>query len=89
MSYAIDYQDSVFVVELSGNADAEAFGKCIDEMLTHEEWNRGGYWLTDVTHLNSQSLTVEDIYRIADLSRDRSTRFGHGRNALVVDFDLE
>jgi len=89
MEFHVEYHDGFFIGTTSGDAVDEQFGDLLDAMLTHDMWQPGTPWLHDHSDLNSSSLTIDGIQRIAQLCAERRTLIGKGKCAIVVARDLE
>lgn len=89
MDFEVSFQDGVFMVVTSGDAEVMRFREYLDETFAHESWQPGMPILHDHSQLNSGPLTVDDIRRIADFCAESRAQFGHTRMAVVAGHDLE
>ena len=88
MEYEIYWRDGFFEVVTRGEAEGKVFEEYIEVLLSHEKWKPGTPFLSDHTELKVDSLTVEDVYSIAEVCALRKARFGKSRCALYVGQDL-
>jgi Txe/YoeB family toxin of Txe-Axe toxin-antitoxin module len=77
MKYDVQYNDGIFEIKTSADANLEGF-KCFwKKLVNHDKWKPSSRILADHTELNAAPLTVEDIKNIADeaLKGDRSGQY--------------
>ena len=89
MDVTLEYLGGIFVCTLSGDAEVDATVELLDAMLSHEKWKPGTPFVHDISMLNTGSLTVNDIQRIAYLVAERRVLFGVGKIAVAASRDLE
>lgn len=89
MEFEIEYDAGIFVCATSGDAEVGVIEDLLDAMLAHEHWQPGVPFVHDLSNLNTGTLTVEDIMRIAGLGSERKALFGAGKIAIVARRDLE
>jgi len=89
LDFKVEYTDDIFICTSSGIADAGAVVDLIDTMLSHANWKPGTPRCYDISNMETGSLTVDDIRRIAGFGGDRKDETGGGRVAVVVSRDLE
>ena len=89
MEFKVEYDAGIFVCTTSGEAEVGVIANLLDAMLADENWKPGIPFVHDLTNLNTGTLTVEDIMRIAKIGAERRTLLGTGKIAIVAKRDLE
>jgi len=89
VDFKVEYIDGVFICTSYGRAEAGDAAKVIDAMLSHENWKPGTPRCYDILNLDTGSLTVKEIRRIADYAARRKAELGEGKIAMVASRSLE
>jgi hypothetical protein len=89
MKHTIIWGDGFLAVKTSGDAGLKGLADMVADILSHPKWEKDGAIFIDHSDLNSDPLTVGEIYSIAgEVGRVRE-RFGRARVAFLVARDLE
>jgi len=88
MEFEIDFRANYFLVTTSGVAKAERFGELLNGIFKHENWKPGGSFITDHSDLDVSLLTLDDVKQIALVARERRSKFGVAKHAVVAPRDL-
>lgn len=88
VEYEQDIRDGVFEVVTRGPADIEVFGALLREMVEHPAWTPGSTFIHDHTALEAESMTTDEVRRIADNCEVLRGEIGPALCAVIVPEDL-
>ncbi len=89
MDFTVEYIDGIFICAASGVAGEGDAARVMDAMLSHPEWKPGTPRCYDVSGLDSDSLTVKEMRRIASFASIHKKELGGGKIAMVASRNLE
>jgi len=89
LDYGIEDCGGYFLATTSGDVEVDSFGNLLDAIFTHENWNSDTPYITDLSDLNAGLVTANGVRRIAQITRDRRSRYGATKSAIVAPRDLE
>ncbi|MCG7853750.1 MAG: hypothetical protein MIO92_14620 [Methanosarcinaceae archaeon] len=89
MDFTVEYIDGIFICAASGRAGEGDAARVMEAMLSHPEWKPGTPRCYDVSGLDSGSLTIDEMRRIASFAAIHKDQLGGGKIAMVASRDLE
>jgi hypothetical protein len=89
LDFTVEYIDGMFICTASGKAEAGDAAKVMEAMLSHPEWKPGTPRCYDVSKLDTDSLTVKEMRRIAGFASIHKKELGGGKIAMVASRNLE
>ena len=89
MDYRIEDCGGYFLGTTSGDIEVERFSDVLDAIFTHDNWESGTPYIIDHSDLDAGLVTVEGVRRIALMARDRRSKYGVTKSAIVAPRDLE
>ena len=87
--FTVEYVDGIFICTSSGKAGEGDAVTVMNAMLAHPEWKPGTPRCYDVSNLDTDSLTVKEMRRIAGFAATHKTELGGGKIAMVASRNLE
>ena len=88
MEFEIEFRRNYFLVVTSGVAEVKGFGELLNALFEHENWRPGGSFISDHSSLDVSQLDAEAVKTIASIARERRSRFGVAKHAVVAPRDL-
>jgi hypothetical protein len=84
MEFRIEFRGKYFLVMTSGVAEVKGFGELLDTIFEHKNWKLGGSFITDHSDLDVSLLTAEDVRKISIVARERRSKYGVVKHAVVA-----
>ena len=89
LDYRIEDCGGYFLGTTSGDIEVERFSDLLDAIFKHENWGSGTPYIIDHSDLNAGLVTADGVRRIAQMARDRRSKYGVTKSAIVAPRDLE
>ena len=89
MDFKVEYIDGIFICTSSGRAGKGDAVRVMEAMLSHPEWKPGTPRCYDISDLDSGSLNVNEMRRIASFASIHRAQLGGGKIAMVASRNLE
>ena len=89
MEYKIEPYEKYILVSTSGIATVEKIDEALDAIFLHENWKPGFAYIFDHSLLLTENITFDDVKKIAEIARERRSKYNVLRSAIVATPDVQ